>query len=78
MKPDTTNPDTFAPSGLSQGASERDKYGSQQGNQEPDIDREELRFDCVPPKKTVTVSVRYRISGRGRPLPYPLDEEDEK
>jgi hypothetical protein len=29
-------------------------------------DTEELTYDPAPPKKTVTVSVRYRIGGRGQ------------
>lgn len=30
---------------------------------------------AVPPTKSITVSVRYNIRGRGQPLPYHLDEE---
>jgi hypothetical protein len=44
--------------------------GEQPGN------TEEFAYDRVPAKRAVTVSVLYRIRGRGRPLPYPVDEGD--
>jgi hypothetical protein len=34
-----------------------------------------LPYEPIPPKSVVTLSVRYRVRGRGRPLPYDLDEE---
>jgi hypothetical protein len=37
-------------------------------------DPEELHYAPVPPRKTITVSVRYTVRGRGRPLPYALEE----
>lgn len=45
-------------------------------NPEQASDMEELVYDSLPPKQTITVSVRYHIRGRGQPLPHPLDEED--
>jgi hypothetical protein len=75
MNPHTSDPAVFAPQGLPQADSDTDKNGSRLDNQEQGPDTEELAYDFVPPKQTVTVSVRYRISGRGQPLPYPLDEE---
>jgi hypothetical protein len=36
----------------------------------------EVAYEAVPPKRTVTVSVRHRIRGRGQSLPYPVDEGD--
>lgn len=35
-----------------------------------------LPYEPVPPRKTITLSVHYRVRGRGRPLPYSLDGED--
>ena len=37
-------------------------------------DIEELAYDSIPPKRTVIVSVRYLVKGRGQPLPSSLDE----
>ena len=34
----------------------------------------DVKYLSVPPKKSVTVSVRYQLRGRGLPLPYQLDE----
>jgi hypothetical protein len=31
-------------------------------------------YQPVPPQESVIVAVRYRIVGRGRPLPYPDDD----
>lgn len=76
MNPDTKNTAAFASPGLPHASSEADRNGSQLENQEQESDTEELVYDLVPPKKSVIVSVRYRIRGRGQPLPYPLDEED--
>lgn len=39
---------------------------------------EERNYDPIPPKKSITVSVRYRLKGRGKPLPYYLDEETDR
>jgi hypothetical protein len=39
---------------------------------------EERNYDPIPPKKSITVSVRYRLKGRGKPLPYSLDEETDQ
>ena len=33
-----------------------------------------LAYAPIPPRKSVTVSVVYRIRGRGKPLPYFLEE----
>jgi hypothetical protein len=35
----------------------------------------DLNYVPMPPRKTLKLSVAYRIRGRGRPLPYSLDEE---
>jgi hypothetical protein len=76
MNPDTKNPAALTPTELSRVASEMDRNGNQPGEQEQTADAEDLSYDCVPSKKAITVSVRYRIRGRGQPLPYPLDEGD--
>jgi hypothetical protein len=34
-----------------------------------------LAYVPMPPRKTLKLSVAYRIRGRGQPLPYSLDEE---
>ena len=39
-------------------------------------DTEDFAYSPVPPRNVVTVSVSYRIRGRGQPLPYPLAEEE--
>jgi hypothetical protein len=36
----------------------------------------QLDYGPVPPRKTVAISVRCLIRGRGRPMPYPLDEDE--
>ncbi len=76
MNPDTKNTAAFTSQGLPHASSEADRNGCQLENQEQASDTEKLAYDFVPPKQIVTVSVRYRIRGRGQPLPYPLDEED--
>jgi hypothetical protein len=43
--------------------------------EESDLD-ELLDYKHVPPRRVVTISVQYRYLGRGRPLPY-LVEDDE-
>jgi len=47
------------------------KNGSLAKDQGDDVD-----YVPVPARKTVIVSVSYRIRGRGQPLPYPVAEED--
>ena len=47
-----------------------------EGSPEVDLD-ELLDYRPVPPRRVVTMSVRYRQLGRGRPLPYPLEEDNE-
>lgn len=76
MNPDTKITAAFASPDLPHASSEADRNGSQLESQEQESGTEELVYDLVPPKKSVTVSVRYRIRGRGQPLPYLLDEED--
>ncbi|MFI5458513.1 MAG: hypothetical protein ACHRXM_24030 [Isosphaerales bacterium] len=35
-----------------------------------------LDYQPVPPRRVTRISVRYRRLGRGRPLPYFLDEDE--
>ncbi|MHB1423837.1 MAG: hypothetical protein ACYC3I_11705 [Gemmataceae bacterium] len=63
-------------SGLPEGTSETCNKGSLRDEREAEEETEELNYDPIPPKRTVMVSVRYRIRGRGQPLPYPLDVGD--
>jgi hypothetical protein len=39
-------------------------------------ENEELNHRPVPPRSVIKASVRCRVLGQGRPLPYPLDEEN--
>jgi hypothetical protein len=35
----------------------------------------ELDYVAVPRPKSVIISVRYHVRGRGKPLPYVMDDE---
>lgn len=35
----------------------------------------EISYAPVPPKRTVQVRMRFQFKGRGKPLPYRIDEE---
>jgi hypothetical protein len=45
---------------------------------EPDLDDDDFRYDPMPPQRVVTYKVRIKVVGRGEPLPYPFDEEDDE
>lgn len=32
-------------------------------------------YESLPPNRTFTVPIRYRLRGRGEPLPYQIDDE---
>jgi hypothetical protein len=36
---------------------------------------DEIDYPLSPPKRTFTMLVTVRMTGRGKPLPYPLDDE---
>jgi hypothetical protein len=36
-----------------------------------------LDYEHVPPRRVVTISVQYRYLGRGQPLPYPVEDDEE-
>jgi hypothetical protein len=76
MNPHKRDPAALAQPNLSQAPFQAGSNGSPLDAPGEEGSNEELNYDPVPPQKTVTVSVRYRIGGRGRPLPYPLDEEE--
>lgn len=35
----------------------------------------EIDYNPVPPKRSEQVTMRAQFKGRGKPLPYPMDEE---
>jgi hypothetical protein len=35
---------------------------------------DELTYDPVPPRRSISVRVTCRLHGRGRPLPFPLGD----
>ncbi len=37
--------------------------------------RSEISYNPIPPKRSFTVRMRCQFKGRGKPLPYPLDDE---
>lgn len=76
MNPDTNHSAAFAVSSWPQTGSDADSSGVRLGNQKPTVEAEEQNYDSVPPKKTISISVRYLFRGCGQPLPFPLDEED--
>ncbi len=76
MKPHNSDAAARVPSRLSPSPSEADNNGSLRDDPEQGQDIEELNYEPGRPKKTIIVSVCYPIRGRGRPLPYSLDEED--
>jgi hypothetical protein len=46
-----------------------------EASEEPTLDEsEELDFGPMPPKATGLMTVHLRFAGRGKPLPYPLDD----
>jgi hypothetical protein len=75
MNPHTSDPALAQPE-LAQAAFAAGVPGSPRDDRDQERDTKELHYDPVPPKKTVTVAVRYRLRGRGQPLPYFLDEGD--
>jgi len=76
MKPHNSAPVMLPQSGLPDVAPEAGSNGSSLDERATGEDIEEHQYDPIPPKKTVSVSVRYRIRGRGHLLSYPLDESD--
>ena len=74
MNPPKIAPVGFPQSGLPDVAAEAGSNGSPPDECAREEDAEEVKYAPIPPKKTVTISVHYRIRGRGQPLPYPLDE----
>jgi hypothetical protein len=43
---------------------------------EPDLE-ELLDYKSVPPRRIGSISIQYHHLGRGRPLPYPLKDDEE-
>jgi hypothetical protein len=44
--------------------------------EDSDLD-ELLDYQSVPPRRIVNISVQYRHLGRGRPLPFVLEDDEE-
>lgn len=42
----------------------------------PEVESEEISYTPVPPRRSTTVTVRYQLRGRGRPLPYPVEDDE--
>jgi hypothetical protein len=74
MNPHDRNATDLAELRLLHATSEAGNNGSPLEECGPEGDADVVGYDPVPPKKTVTLSVRYLIRRRGQPLPYPLDE----
>jgi hypothetical protein len=67
MPPPQKAPVKFPQSGLPDVAAEAGSNGSPPDECAREDDTEEVGYDPIPPKKTVTISVHYRIRGRGQP-----------
>jgi hypothetical protein len=76
MNPHNRDPAALAQPGLPQAASAAGINGGPLDDRGPAGDPVERNYDPVPPRKTITVAVRYRLRGRGQPLHYSLDEGD--
>jgi hypothetical protein len=76
MNPQTSDPAALPQPGLAPAASAEGTTGSPRNDRDQEGDTKELPYDPIPPRKTVTVTVRYRLRGRGQPLHYSLDEGD--
>jgi hypothetical protein len=58
---------------------ERGTNGNSHDGGIDEAEREELlNYRPVPPRRVVTMPVQYRQLGRGRPLPYHLEEDPEE
>lgn len=40
-----------------------------------EVEAEDIQYNPIPPRRVITVTVRYELQGRGLPLPYELDED---
>lgn len=40
--------------------------------------QDELDYRAPPPNQVGMISVKYVFGGRGKPLPYPIDDEEEE
>jgi hypothetical protein len=76
MIPHNNDPAALASPGLPQATSEACINGTPQEDHGQQGNTEELVYERVPPKRTLTVSVCYRIRGRGQPLHFPVDAGD--
>jgi len=74
MNTHNTDPAAIGSPGLPQATPEAGSNGTPLEDCGQQEHSELVTYDPVPPKRTVTVSVRYRLRGRGQPLHYPVDE----
>jgi hypothetical protein len=58
---------------------QRGAHGAPTDDKTEELDLDDLLdYQPVPPRRVTRISVQYRRLGRGRPLPYRLDEDDEE
>ncbi len=41
-----------------------------------EAETEEITYTPVPPRRSLAVTVRYQMRGRGKPLPYPIEDDE--
>jgi len=62
-----------------QTAPERETNGDHADGAAEEFDLDDLvDYEPVPPRRVVSITNQYRRIGRGRPLPYILDEDGEE
>jgi hypothetical protein len=74
MNPQNSNPAALASPGSPPALSGAGVNGTPLEDCGKEGNTAELAYNPVPPKRTVTVSLRCRIRGRGLPLHYPVEE----
>jgi hypothetical protein len=62
-----------------QTAPERETNGDPADSAAAEFDLDDLvDYEPVPPRRVVSITIQYRQIGRGRPLPYILDEDSKE
>ena len=75
MEKEPVNPNHLDPATMEQEALPPPNLeAGKNGTPLDEADTEEMNYVPMPPKRTVTISVQYKVRGRGRPLPYLLDD----
>jgi hypothetical protein len=75
MNPPITDPIVPGQSPLPKADSMTDRNGVLPDQPAEDAEAEEIQYNPIPPRRVITISVQYVLQGRGKPLPYELDEE---